>query len=306
MSIKEIRQDNITWININRVNEESITYLKKHYKFHQLDIEDIQSENQNPKLDVYKNYLFLVFLLPQWKEGGKKIISQEIDIFVGENYLVTVQHGKNKEIKNFFYRCMNNRKIKAEWMTQSPGYLLYKLLEALYSQARPTLENIGRQISDMENEIFTTDQDARAIRHLALHRRNVLNYRRILDPQRYIMSTLSHTRKLFLDESLSIYFDNIKDYLDKLWIIADTYKETIDGLHLTVESLINQKTNKVIGALTVISVSLLPLTLLSGIYGMNIINLPYSEHPWAVWSMFIGLAAIILLIIFVMKKRRWF
>ncbi|PLX28769.1 hypothetical protein C0581_01010 [Candidatus Parcubacteria bacterium] len=305
MSVKEIKQGDLTWINISKVNEESIEYLKKNFKFHHLDLEDIQSESQNPKLDAYKTYLFLVLHFPQWKSSSKKIIPHEVDMFVGDNYVITIQHGKNKEIKNFFYRCMNNRKIKTEWMSKSSGYLLYKLLESLYGQTRPTLSNIGKQISGIENEIFAGEQDLHAIRQLALHRRNVLSFRRILDPQRYLVSTLSHTRKTFMDESMSIYFDDVKDYLNKLWVIADSYKETIEGLHLTVESLINQKTNKVIGALTVMSAALLPLTLLSGIYGMNIMGLPYAQDPKFVWALFGGLAVFILLVIFIMKKKKW-
>lgn len=305
MSVKEIKQGKLTWINISKVNDESIAYLRDKYKFHHLDIEDIQSESQNPKLDVYKDYLFLVLHFPQWKSATKKIIPHEVDIFVGPDYVITVQHGKHKEIKNFFYRCMNNKKLKTEWMSKSSGFLLYKLLESLYGQSRPVLNNIGKQISGIENEIFAGEEDLHAIRQLAMHRRNVLNFRRILDPQRYLVSTLSHTRKPFLDESLSIYFDNVKDYLDKLWVIADTYKETIEGLHLTVESLINQRTNKVIGALTVMSAALLPLTLLSGIYGMNIIGLPYAQDPKFVWAMFGGLAIFILLLIALMKRKKW-
>ncbi|MBT3538711.1 magnesium transporter CorA family protein [Candidatus Parcubacteria bacterium] len=305
MSVKEIKQGDLTWVNISKVNEESIDYLKKNFKFHHLDLEDIQSESQNPKLDAYKTYLFLVLHFPQWKSSSKKIVPHEVDMFVGDNYVITIQHGKNKEIKNFFYRCMNNRKIKADWMNKSSGYLLYKLLESLYGQTRPTLSNIGKQISGIENEIFAGEQDLHAIRQLALHRRNVLSFRRILDPQRYLVSTLSHTRKTFMDESMSIYFDDVKDYLDKLWVIADSYKETIEGLHLTVESLINQKTNKVIGALTVMSAALLPLTLLSGIYGMNIIELPYAQDPKFVWALFGGLTVFILLVIFIMKKKKW-
>lgn len=305
MSVKEIKHGKLTWINISKINDDSIAYLRDTYKFHQLDIEDIQSESQNPKLDVYKDYLFLVLQFPQWKSNNKKILPHEVDMFVGENYVITIQHGKNKEIKDFFYRCMNNKKLKNEWMHHSSGFLFYKLLEALYSQSRPVLNNIGKQISGVENEIFAGEEDLHAIRQLALHRRNVLNFRRILDPQRYLISTLSHTRKPFLDESLSIYFDNVKDYLDKLWVIADSYKETIEGLHLTVESLINQRTNKVIGALTIMSAALLPLTLLSGIYGMNIDNLPYAHDPKFVWAMFGGLALFIIIFIALMKKRRW-
>lgn len=305
MAIKEIKQQNLTWVNISKADQENIDHLKKKYKFHHLDFEDIESETQIPKLDIYKNYLFLILQFPQWKFSSKKIVPHEVDIFAGENYLITIQHGKNKEIKNFFYRCMNNKKIRSDWMNGSSGYLLYRLLEALYGKTRPILNNIGKQISSIENEIFSGEEDLYAIRQLALHRRNISSFRRILDPQRYLVSTLANTRKPFLDESLSLYFDDIRDYLDKLWIIADSYKETVDGLHLTVESLINQKTNKVIGALTVISVSLLPLTLLSGIYGMNVIGLPFAENPKFVWTMFGALATLILFIIYVMKKKKW-
>ncbi|MFA7314611.1 MAG: magnesium transporter CorA family protein [Candidatus Magasanikbacteria bacterium] len=304
MSVKQIKQAGITWTNISNVNEESIKFLKENFKFHHLDIEDIKSESQNPKLDTYKDYLFLIVHIPQWKIDRKKIISHEIDIFVGPNFLITIQHSKNKEMKDFFYRSMNNRKARKEWVNKSSGFLLYKILESIFSQSRIIINSLGKQLSTIENDIFVNKQDEKIIHQLAMYRSNVLNLKRLLDPQRFNMSSLSNIRRPFFDESLSIYFDNIKDYLDKLWVIVDTYKETIDGLHVTVESLINQRTNKVINSLTIISVSLLPLTLLSGIYGMNIEGLPYAHSPIFVWGLFGAIATFILFLIFVMKKRK--
>lgn len=303
MSVKQIKQAGLTWTNINSVNDETLKFLNDNFKFHQLDIADIKSESQNPKLDTYKDYLFLVVHFPQWSMGMQKIIYHEIDIFVGPDYLVTIQHGKNKDIKDFFYRSMNNRKTRNGWINKSPGFLLYKILEELFSQSRVLINTLGKQISNIENEIFDDKPDNNIIRELAIYRRNVLNLKRILDPQRFIIASLSNTRKTFLDETLSPYFDDIKDYLDKLWVIVDTYKETLDGLHITVESLINQKTSKVINYLTVISVALLPLTLLSGIYGMNIDGLPHAEEPIFVWGLFGAITAFILILLFIMKKR---
>ena len=304
MSVKQIKQADLTWTNISSVNDEALLFLKKNFKFHQLDIEDIKSESQNPKLDTYKDYLFLVVHFPQWKDGNKRVLAHEIDIFVGPNYLITIQHGKNKDIKDFFYKSMNNRKTRNEWIHKSSGYLLYKILEELFSQSRTMIDNLGKQISNVENEVFDDKPDKNIIHELAIYRRNVLNLKRILDPQRFIISSLSNTRKTFLDESLSHYFDDIKDFLDKLWVIVDTYKEILEGLHITVESIINQKTNKIITLLTVISVSLLPLTLLSGIYGMNIEGLPYAHSPAFVWGLFLAITSFILFLIFVMKKRK--
>jgi len=304
MAIKEIKKKGLTWVNIDRVDDEAIAYLKKNYSFHHLDLEDIQSETQTPKIDIYKDYLFLVLHIPQWHSATKHIGSHELDVFVGDKYLITIQHTKNKEIKNFFYRAMNNKTVNKEWLSDTSGYLLYKLIEALFQKSRPVLNTIGKQISSVEEEIFDGEPEIKEIRELAIHRRNILNFRRIIDPQRYLMSNLSHIRKPFMDESLSIYFDNMRDYLDKLWAIVDTYRDTISGLHITVESIINQRTNKIITVLTVMSAALLPLTLLSGIYGMNI-DLPFSHHPTIVFLMFLILISVIFAAIVIMRKRKW-
>ncbi len=305
MAIKVITQGDLKWINIDRIDDESLTYLKENHNFHHLDIEDIQSESQTPKIDTYKNYLFVVLQVPHWQGTTKTIVPLEVDCFIGKDFLITIQHSKVKEMTNFFYKCMKNRKTKKEWMSNTSGFLFYNLLEALFYNSRTTLNNIGKQISKVENTIFAGGQDTRVVQELAVHRRNVLSFRRIVDPQRYVIANLSHMRKPFLDESLSIYFDNVVDYLNKLWAILDTYKDTVNGLHVTVESLMTQRTNKVVGTLTAISVGLLPLTLLSGIYGMNISGLPFAEHPARVWMMFGGLALIIIIIILVMRKKKW-
>ncbi|MFH1286684.1 MAG: magnesium transporter CorA family protein [Candidatus Magasanikbacteria bacterium] len=304
MAIKIIKEGGLSWINIDQINEESLAYLKENHNFHHLDLEDIQSESQTPKIDTYKKYLFLVLHFPHWNSTTKTVISHEVDIFIGETYLITVQHTKSKEMKNFFYRCMKNKKTKKDWMSGTSGYLLYRLVESLFNNSHPILNNVGKHISRAEDEVFAGEQDTKIIRELAVHRRNILSFRRIIDPQRYLIANLSHTRNEFIHEDLSLYFDNVVDYLNKLWAVSDTYKDTVDGLHVTVESLINQRTNKVIGALTVISVALLPLTLFSGIYGMNI-GLPFAEKPHLVWVMFLGLAVFILLVIAMMKNRKW-
>ncbi|MDP2693216.1 MAG: magnesium transporter CorA family protein [bacterium] len=303
MSIKTITQNNLTWVNIDNIDEESLEFLKKNYNFHHLDYEDLVSEQQMPKIDSYKDYLFVVLKFPHWVIDEQNVTSHGVDVFIGADYVITIQHTRSKDLKNFFYRCMNNRKVKADWMSSS-GFLLYRIIEALFQNVSPILNNLGKQISNVEQKVYKGEQDTAVIRELSIHRRNVLHFRRILDPQRYLISNLANTRKDFLDDSLSLYFDDINDYLNKIWAVIETYKETIDGLHITVESLINQRTNKVISALTVISVSLLPLTLLSGIYGMNIRGLPHAQNPFWVWAMFVGLAGFIIFVIYIMKKKK--
>jgi magnesium transporter len=305
MAIKVITNNTLKWVNIDRIDEETLSYLKANHHFHHLDIEDISSESQTPKVDVYKNYVFVVLHVPHWDASTKTILPLELYCFVGDGFLITVQHAKVKEIKNFFYKCMKNRQTKREWMSSTSGFLFYHIVEEVFHSSRTTMNNIGRQISKLEHAIFAGEQNTRVVKELAVHRRNVLSFRRTIDPQRYVVANLSHIRKPFLDESLSIYFDNIVDYLNKLWAILDTYRDTVDGLHVTVESLITQRTNKVVGTLTAISVGLLPLTLLSGIYGMNIDRLPFAHSPTLVWAMFAILTLIILGVLLIMRRKKW-
>jgi magnesium transporter len=304
MSIKVIEENGLKWINIDRVNDETLEYLRQNFNFHHLDLEDIQSGSQTPKLDVYKNYLFLVLHIPVHRAGSQTISSNEVDFFVSDNYVITIQQSRSKELKKYFYRCKKNKNLRKKWLKSDPGYLLYNIINALFHESRPLLNTLGKEIFAIENRIFNVHQDVEIVKQLAILRRNVLGFRRIVDPQRYLISNLSHTRKPFLNEDVSLYFDDINDYLSKLWAIVDTYKDSIDGLHVTVESLINQRTNKVIGALTVISVALMPLTLLSGIYGMNIQGLPYAHNPMWVWVMFFGMTLFITIVILIMKRKK--
>ena len=181
---------------------------------------------------------------------------------------------------------------------------MYRLIEELFENTRPILNNIGKQISTVESAIFAGEQDTGIIKRLGGHRRNILLFRRILEPQRYLVSTLSHTRKSFLDEHMSLYFDNVHDSLNNMWAIVETFKETVDGLHVTVESLINRRINKLITVLTAFSVSLLPLNLLAGIYGMNI-ALPFQNQPNVIWIMFVVLTSLIILLIYALKRHKW-
>lgn len=313
MSIKTLTQNNLSWINIETVNDEALQFLKTNYHFHHLDLEDIAAESTHiPKIDLYKNYLFLVLHFPQWNQMEKKINIFQINFFVGENFVITIQHHKNysKEMRGFFYRCMKNRRVKQDWMTGTSGYLLYNIIEALFHEARPILNNIGKHVSLIENEVFSGEQNTQLIKELAGHRRNILIYRSIIDPQRHVITTLTHIQRPFLDESLSIYFDDIRDYLDKLWAIIETYKETINGLFITVESFMNQRTNKVLTILTVISVAMLPHTLLFNLYGMNLPILPLANYPRVVWLIFtvltIVVATSLLVVLRRIKKTGWF
>ncbi len=307
MSVKTLKENTLTWINIDQINDESFRYLKENFSFHPLDLEDLQSEQQIPKIDTYDKYLFIILQFPQWNGATQTIVTHDIFIFIGDGYVVTIERSKSKTLKHLFYRCANNRKIRSDWMSGSSGYLLHKIIEAVFYGVRPILNNTGRHVTTIEQEVFSGKQSSNIIRSLALQRRNLLNLAKIIDPQRYIVSSLGSVKKTFFskpEEEIDIYFDNIHDSLSNIWSIIESYKETVNGIHITVESLINRRTNKIIRTLTIISVSMMPLTLFTGLYGMNIKSLPFADNPLWVWIMFLGLAVCVASIIIFMRQKQ--
>ncbi len=309
MSYTQVTTSTLRWVNIPMITPEAIAHLEAQYDFHELDIEDIQEITQTPKLDVYKEYLFLVMQFPQWNHTTQQVIRHEMAVFLGDGYLITVQRGHSPDVVAFFERCMNSDTIKEDWMEGSSSYLLYNILEAMFHTAQPILNRIGKSLSTLEEDIFAGEPNTETIRSIALHRRNILNFKRILDPQRYLVSNLTHIRKPFMDQDISIYIDDIHDYLNKLWSIVNGYKDTVHGLHTTVESLINQQTNKdlkMISWLTVISTAMLPLTLVASIYGMNIEPLPFAEnYTFIIWSIFVTMSIGMIIGIIILQRKKY-
>lgn len=311
MASKILTEGKLTWTHIESLTPEILSELKTKYSFHQLDVDDVASESTHiPKMDVYKNYIFLVLHLPHWNPTEKKITINQVNFFVGENFFITIPHRDAKEVRSLFFRCLKNHKLKKEWMGGSSGLLLYHVIAELFREARPLLNNIGKHVALVEDEVFSGEQNTRIIKDLAGYRRNILLYRNIIDPQRYVISSLANVRRSFLDENLVIYFDDIRDYLDKLWAIVETYKETINGLYITVESIMNQRTSKVLTILTIISAALLPHTLFFNLYSMNLTGLPLSGSPGLVWSLFgmltLIVAGVLVITLRRMKKGGWF
>lgn len=305
MAIKILHGDKINWYNIDEPNETTLNYLRENFKFHPLDFKDVLGTVEQPKIDIYNNYLFLIFHFPEFNKELHQIKAREIDTFLGKDYLVTIQKEKFKPLSQCFYRCLKNPKVKYDFFKGDSGYLLYKVLDYLFINVLPITDIIGHQIDQLEQNIYSEEKVKNIIKDLAITRRNILYLRRIIDPQRVVIKLLTKVKKDFLSDESSIYFDDISDYIEKIWVILESYKGISQTLFETRESLMTQRTNEVIKMLTIFSVALMPLTLLASIYGMNITGLPFSNAPFFVWLLFGSMILFIGLIIAYFKKREW-
>jgi magnesium transporter len=302
--LKVLREGKISWIYADETSEDVLSYMKKNCHAHPLDLEDVQSETHDSKLDIYKNYIFAIFNFPRYDAKTKKISLCKMDVFIGQNFLVTIHRENIDDLSEFFKKIKNNSRLRKDWMAKGADFILFKVLQNLFKTTlRTVADGIASRLTEMEKNVYEIDRSD--IEELAALRRNILSMRRLVDPQRSLISSLGTAKVHLIRDEYGPYFDDIRDFLDKIWIRLENYKDTIDGLYETNESLTAYKTNEIMKILTIISVSLMPLTLLASIYGMNI-DLPLADRQHFVWGIFVGLAFFMLGIVIFLKKRRWF
>lgn len=301
--VSTIKFKNVQWLNIVNPDEGTIAELEKKFKFHHLDLEDCLSQSQRPKIDEYDRYLFIVLDFPAYHPKTKRIAVSEIKIFIGQNYVVTLHDGHDR-LGKIFTQLQKNLKAKKKFMGQGTGYLLYELVSELFDDCFPILNKITSTMNELEEDIFEHETHNDMLGEILVIKKDIINFRRMIIPQRSVVAQLEHKNKKFLPDSLEVYFDDIVDKIEKLWSSLENLKELIESLQDTNESVISHNTNKVMKILTIFSVVMLPLTVITGFYGMNV-GLPYESHPAAVNGIAAVMAGIVISMMLFFKLKKW-
>jgi magnesium transporter len=285
------------------VDEKTLLSLKKRFDFHELDLEDCLSDVQRSKIDDYEDYLFIVLHFPYYDKRRKRIVQEEVDIFIAQNQLITLHGGKLKAVHRLMEDFKKNRATKQQ-MGQGTGYLLYVIIRELFDDTFPLVDDMERSISGIERDLFEGDAEKDMVRDILWLKKDIITFRRIISPQRSVIAQLEHKNKKFLPEDLEVYFDDVVDKIEKIWSNLENLKELAEDLQDTNEVLISHQTNRVIKILTVFSVILLPLTLITGFYGMNV-GLPFSGNETAVAGITTGMILLATFMLFFFKWKRW-
>jgi len=303
----EISHKNLKWINLINPSAGDLVALKKKYKFHKLDLEDCLQEAQRPKIDEYENYLFIVLQFPVSGRRSLRYESEQLNIFIGQNYLITIHKGNQTVVNEVFEKCKKSEKYRDNFFGDSTGYLLYELIKKLFNSIFSITDKVQLLLKNIEEDIFEATHPKDQLQDILVIKKNIITLRKIILPQRSVIAALEHKQKRFLPENLVIYFDDVVDQIEKLWNILETQKEIIETLEDTNESLISHNINYTIKTLTLFSVVMLPLTFLTGLFGMNV-RLPFFdalsniEHFWEILSI---MATLIIAMLIIFKMKKW-
>ena len=256
-----------------------------------------------PKLDQDDDYLFLVMHFPLWDARAEISRASEVNIFVVRRHIVTVHNGTLKPLVAAFERCQADEAERDSLLGRGVNHAVYTLIDRLVDYIFPILNRVDRRVHAIEDDLFASNAKG-VIQEIALVRRDIISLRRIIRQQIPIVQQLESVEHPILLEHMEEYFGDIADHLLKLRDIADENFEIINSFADTADTLASYRINEVMRILTVISVIMLPLTLVSSIYGMNIV-LPFADDPHA-FAITAGIMIfIVILMLAFFRKRHW-
>jgi len=288
------------WLDIEAPDESDYELLERTFKFHPLTIEDIRHQNQRPKVDEYPDYNFTVIFLAVWEND--EIALREHHLYVGAHYLITVHHEPSAELKE-----LQERIHKSPDLTHGkPAFLTYLAIDALVDTTFPVLEKLDNEVDVLEDEITAkaTQDSLQRIYHL---KHTVTELRRFLGAQRDVFQALITHGIHLQQQDMTLYYRDVYDHIVRQYETADSLRDLLSSAMDVYLSTVSNRLNQTTKALTVIASLFLPLSFLTGFYGMNFAYLvTVLETPTAAFLLGVGTMVIAILIqLYFFRRRGW-
>jgi magnesium transporter len=258
--------------------------LKEVFNFHPLAIDDALKQAHVPKIDDWGDYVYAVLHAITFDPKMTLLDTNEIDIFLGKNFLVTLHKNPQQSADHVWQACQRDER----YLARGADYLLYHIADTLVSDFMPVIDELDDAIDHLEDEVFTS-ASRDVLSKIFSIKRSVLHLRRIIGPQREVINRLARDTYAVVDASERIYFRDIYDHLVRLADINDTLRDLIGGTLDTYLSVSANRTNEIMKVLAVFSAMFLPISFIAGFFGMNFTWLPFPSLTF----LLIGLAFMI-------------
>ncbi|MCD4724602.1 MAG: magnesium transporter CorA family protein [Bacteroidales bacterium] len=301
--IETLKIGTLRWHHVMNPTEEDLQFFADDFHFHMLDLEDCRSRlNQRPKVDIYDDYYFMILHFPNIDKSGKNLQTKEVKIFWGEDYLITIG-SSDWVVMKMFREAQEQAARKEEFEIGTSDALLYRILERLMRETMVLLRKIGNDVEFLNSELFNI-KSRELIERISITRKNIILLNTIFKPQLPLFQRFEIGKIEGYAENMEDYWGNILDYYQKMWDMTEDYQELIEGLSKTFDSLQAHKINDIMKVLTFFSTILLPLTFITGLYGMNV-GLPLQNDPNSFFIVLIAMVVIVVVMLLYFKRKRW-
>jgi len=300
--MKTLKYKKITWIDFENPEADDITYLQENFNIHPLAIEELITPTYQPKVVQYDNCLFLSIHIPLFDVEHRTTYPGELDIILTEHHLITSHKQSIYQINKFFEDLEQHEGKRRASLGKTPTYLLHNLIEILLDSCFPRLNHIGKKLDSVETQVFA-GKEKEMVFEISVLKRDILNFRRTLKPQRSILESMIQKTHPFIPTEIKIYFQDLIGTNIRLWNILESQKETIEALEATNNSLLSNKLDLTMKVLTIFSAVLLPMSVYSNMLAMSA-QIPFGNSPIAFWihAGFMAILSLITITIFRFKK----
>lgn len=289
------------WLDISDPGAGDLALLREKFNFHQLSLEDIQRPRMRPKVNQYDHYLFMVLQCPGPLRSSAPSLGQPLYIFLSQHFLVSWHKGPLP----FLERIRREYQEHPALLKEGPDYLLYRLADALADSYVKNLDQLENRLDKVEENIFRSSEQQNLDNQIFRLRRRLISLRKILGPQRDLFNLLLRYNSPFIQEKHRFFYNDIYDQYLRLLDQVETYHDLIDNLLEAHLSATSNRLNETVKVLTIITTIMMPLTIITGIYGMNFDLMPelhwHYGYLWALGWMAVSATSMFLYF----RHRKW-
>ncbi|MBI4089571.1 MAG: magnesium transporter CorA family protein [Candidatus Levybacteria bacterium] len=325
MNVQSVTFQGLSFVNISKPTDFEIKFLKNTYYFNSLNLEDYMHKAQIPKIENHRRYDLIILRFPLFSENSiqnahqygvylptfrspvkkRRLVSSYVNFFISKEYVVVLHDGDLSPINNIFSLCQKTIHARTDYMSKGTVFLAYKIIDALADNCFPVINEITSTIDRIDKEL-EEKQDQKTLENISTTRRNLVVFHTMLKPVLSIFKELEKGKHERLNSSMLPFWSNVLDHLQKIMDRLEDNQELIEGISSSNESFLMTRTNVIIKVLTIITVFIMPLNLLAGMYGMNIVGLPFAQHPSAFLIMVAVMISLAIPLLIIFKIKRWF
>ncbi|MTV47958.1 magnesium/cobalt transporter CorA [Heliobacillus mobilis] len=292
--------DNLLWIDLYDYNAKEVNYIGQVFDFHPLAIEDVLHGSPRPKVDRYDRYYFFVFHALRYdEESDDELTLFDLHVFLGENYIVTLHRNALPAVGRVAYHCLRGPKF----MNRGPDYLLYAIVDGIIDEYFPIVDRLGVRIDELEDELYINPARETTDEILAL-KRTLLLLRKAILPQKRIFSNINGRYSFEVREDNRPYYLDLVDHMERITDTIDTYRDLVNSAMDTYFSIISNKTNEIMRVLTIMSTIFMPLTVITGAFGMNV-PIPFQEDKFMFYLIWVSMLFLSVAMIYWFKRKKW-
>jgi magnesium transporter len=292
------------WLDLAAPTDDELRLLTDVFHFHPLAVEDAVAEVHHPKIESYGDYLYLILHGIDYQRSREEqaFHTHDTDFFLGSNYLVTIHDGQTRSVAGVQEICGRNDHVLGE----GPGALMHRIVDRMVDNYRPEIDQLEEWLDELEAEVFESPRKE-TLREILSVRHDVTALRRIATPQRDAVSRLTRREFPQIGDELTYRFRDVYDALVRIADESLMFQDRLTSLVDAHYSNVSNRLNEIMRVLTVLTVIVAPLTLVAGIYGMNM-RLPgvgSAEDPRPFWWLIGGMVATVVVMLIFFRKRKW-